>query len=337
MNEAACLPRLHEALRDVCDALPYEFEFLFVDDGSTDATVDVLGTLREKDVRVRYLVLSRNFGHQAALSAGLTHASGHAVIMMDGDLQHPPQLIPELIGKWEQGFDIVNTARIDSDSAPLLKRAWSWAFYRVFNGLTEIRIEPGGADFRLMGRVAVAALNAFPERHRFFRGLVPWLGFKQTVVPFKAPRRFAGHPKYTFIKNLRFALEGLTAFNFYPLRLVTAFGLTVAGSSAAYGLYALAANLAGGRTVPGWTSLILCVLFFGGSQLMMIGVLGEYLGRTFEQVTGRPLFILRAAVGVSSHLDIAKPLVPPPHHLSARPRKVDGDRSRSHQSHVDGR
>ena len=178
MNEAECLPRLHSALRAVCDALPFRFEYVFVESGSTDATVEVLAELRCHDECVRYLVLSRNFGHQAALSAGLEHAAGDAVVMMDGDLQHPPEVIPRLLEKWREGYEVVNTARVETEAAPAFKRLWSWVFYRVFNGSTIVAIEPGGADFRLMARVAVDALNALPERHRFLRGLVPWLGFR---------------------------------------------------------------------------------------------------------------------------------------------------------------
>lgn len=325
MNEAACLPRLHAALRGACDALPYRFEFLYVDDGSTDSTVEALASLRLGDLRVRFLVLSRNFGHQAALGAGLAHASGDAVVMMDGDLQHPPELIPELVEQWEAGFEVVNTLRVETAEIPLAKRLWSWAFYRVFNWATSVRIQPGGADFRLMSRVAVNALNALPERRRFLRGLVPWIGFRQTFVAFKAPPRFAGRSKYNFIKNMRFALEGLTSFSCYPLRAMTLLGWMIVASSLIYAAYALGAHLLGGWTVPGWTSLILCVLFFGGAQMTMLGVLGEYLGRTFEQVNGRPSFILREAVGfVESGAGEFSPLpaFSPPHLVPGAPHRL---------------
>jgi glycosyltransferase involved in cell wall biosynthesis len=300
LNEEDCLPGLHAELCRVCDALPYRFEFLFVDDGSTDASVEVLGRLHQEDARVRYLALSRNFGHQAALSAGLAHAEGDVVIMMDGDLQHPPALIPELLQSWQAGCDVVNTIRLNTEGVNPLKRLWSFLFYRFFNWVTNVRIEPGGADFRLMSRRAVDELNHLPERHRFLRGLVPWLGFKQSTVEFHAPKRFAGRPKLSFMRNLRFALDGLTAFSFFPLRLLTLFGWGAAFVSLAYGIYAALVHFITRSTMPGWTSIILCLVFLGGCQLAMIGVLGEYIGRILEQVKGRPMYIVREAVGPGS-------------------------------------
>jgi polyisoprenyl-phosphate glycosyltransferase len=297
LNESACLRQLHAELRGVCDRLPYAFEFVFVDDGSTDATADVLRLLSELDERVRYLVLSRNFGHQPALSAGIAHTSGSAVIMMDGDLQHPPGLIPTLLERWRAGSEIVNTVRLGTEDISESKKFFSRLFYRVFNLLANVEIEPGNADFRLMSRAAVDVLNELPERHRFLRGLIPWIGFRQTRVEYQAPARWAGQSKYTFLKNIRFALEGITAFSFFPLRLVTMFGSLIAVSSLVYGLAAVGSLWLGGRNVPGWTSLLCCVLFFGGSQLVVLGIIGEYQGRTLEQVKGRPLYIVRATGG----------------------------------------
>ncbi len=299
LNEAECLPKLHSELCRVCDPLPYQFEFLFVDDGSSDDSVDVLARLNQKDPRVHFLGLSRNFGHQAALSAGLAHASGDAVIMMDGDLQHPPSLIPKLLENWQAGFDIVNTIRLDTEGVNPLKRLWSNSFYRFFNWVTSVQIEPGGADFRLMSRRAVQEINALPERHRFLRGLVPWLGFRQTKIDFHAPKRYAGRAKLSFARNLRFALDGLTAFSFFPLRLMSLIGWGIALVSLVYGVYALLMHLLMQTTIPGWTSIILCMVFLGGFQLGMIGMLGEYIGRISEQVKGRPLYIVRDLVGLS--------------------------------------
>ncbi len=295
-NEAECLPRLHAELCRACDPLPYAFEFLFVDDGSRDATPETLAQLRRRDGRVGYLALSRNFGHQAALSAGIERARGDAVIVMDGDLQHPPALIPVLLDRWRAGHDVVNTHRVQTVRIGLLKRLCSAAFYRVFNWAANVHLSPGSADFRLLARPVVDALNGLPERHRFLRGLIPWLGFRQTCVDFVAPERFAGHSKYTFLRSLRFALDGITAFSFYPLRRVTMLGWLIALGSVVYALYALGAHLFGHDTVPGWTSLLLCILFFGGCQLALAGILGEYLGRVLEQVKGRPLYIVRSAV-----------------------------------------
>jgi dolichol-phosphate mannosyltransferase len=299
LNEAECLPRLHAELRAACDALPYRFEFLFVDDGSTDASPDVLADLRRQDERVGYLRLSRNFGHQAALSAGLAHAAGDAVIMMDGDLQHPPALIPAMLQRYEEGYDVVNTARQDTARIHPLKRGLSGAFYQVFNWFSSVRIEPGSADFRLLGRAVVDALNDLPEVHRFLRGLVPWLGFRQTTIPFRAPERWAGQSKYTLWRSLRLALEGITSFSFYPLRRLAVLGWVIMLLSLLYGIFSLAAHLITDSTVPGWTSLMVCVLFLGGWQLLSLGVMSEYVGRVLEQVKGRPLYLVREAVGLA--------------------------------------
>jgi polyisoprenyl-phosphate glycosyltransferase len=312
-NEAPCLGKLYAELTATCDQLPYEFEFLFVNDGSTDETEEVLARLRLADERIRYLVMSRNFGHQGALSAGLKFAGGDAVIMMDGDLQHPPNLIPRLVACWQAGSDVVNTVRLDTENSPVVKKVLSHAFYAIFRLLTGVPIEAGSADFRLMSRETVDVLNGLNERHRFIRGLVPWLGFRQARVTFQAPARWAGQPKYTFRRSLNLALEGITAFNLYPLRLVTVFGLTVLAASSLVGACAILGPLLGGQPGSGWSGLMICVAFFGGCQLATIGILGEYLGRTLDQVKGRPLYIVRSAYGIegSSHRDGVT--IPAPH------------------------
>lgn len=320
LNETACLPKLYEELRQVCDRLPYRFEFLFVDDGSTDATPALLAQLHGQDQRVRFLVLSRNFGHQAALSAGLAHAAGEAVIMMDGDLQHPPALIPVLLRRWQEGYDIVNTIRQRTEAIHPIKALFSGLFYKFFNRLAHIEIRPEAADFRLMSRAAVDALNQSPERHRFLRGLVPWLGFRQTHVEFVAPSRWAGQAKYTFRRSLRLALDGITAFSFYPLRLMTVFGAIIVGLSILYGFWCLIQHLFGNTTVPGWTSLMLCVLFFGGCHLAVLGVLGEYIGRILEQVKGRPLYIVRDSAGIAA--PVSGPFPERPISTGALPRTL---------------
>jgi dolichol-phosphate mannosyltransferase len=298
LNEADCIPKLYAELNRVCHVLPYRFEFLFVDDGSTDATPAALAALRQRDPRVLYLLLSRNFGHQAALSAGLAYAGGDVVIMMDGDLQHPPAVIPELLAKFEEGYDVVNTVRRATARVGLAKRLTSALFYRLFNWAASVRIQPGGADFRLLSRPVADALNDLPEVHRFLRGLVPWLGFRQTTVEFSAPDRWAGRSKYTFRRSLKLALEGITAFSYYPLRKLAVFGALVTGLSFAYGLYALGIHLFTNTAVPGWTSLLLSVLLLSGCQLLAMAVLGEYLGRVVEQVKNRPMYLVRESAGL---------------------------------------
>lgn len=296
-NESLCLAELHAELCRTLDPMAFEFEFLFVDDGSHDETMAVLAELRQRDPRVRFLSLSRNFGHQAALTAGLEYSRGDAVVTLDADLQHPPEVIPQLLDLWQDGYDVVNTLRVRTDDVPAHTRLFSTVFYRVFNWAAQIQIQPGAADFRLMSRPTVEALTSMREVHRFLRGLVPWLGFKQTYVEFVAPSRHAGSSKFTFWRSVRLALDGMTAFSFYPLRRVTIFGWMIALASCGYALYAVSAHLFGHRNVAGWTSLLLCILFFGGCQLIVAGVLGEYLGRVLEEVKSRPLYVIREAAG----------------------------------------
>jgi len=300
LNEADGLWKLAEELRQVCDAEPESFELIFVDDGSTDDSCRVLAALHQADERVKFLSLSRNFGHQAALSAGLEYARGDAVIMMDADLQHPPAVIPELLRHWRLGYDVVNTIRRQTASVSTWKRLTASGFYRVFNWLSQVTIPPGSADFRLMARPALNALIQLPERHRFLRGLVPWLGFRQTSVPYDAPARFAGKSKYTFSKSLRLALAGITAFSLYPLRNLITFGCGVVLVSLLAAGAAVGAVAWGMASLPSWTPLFLCTTFLGGCQLAALGVLGEYLGRVLEQVKGRPLYIVQQAVGFST-------------------------------------
>jgi len=297
MNEAECLPALLAELRRATTGLEYRFEFIFVDDGSSDATPDVLAHERMCDDRVCYLSLSRNFGHQSALAAGLCYARGAAVITMDGDLQHPPAMIPVLLARFEAGADIVNTHRRTTDDAGLIKRVLSSGFYQTFNWLASIRLEPGSADFRLLSRPVVDVLNEIPEARKFLRGLIPWLGYRQTVVPFDAPARHAGASKYSWAKNIRLAVDGMTAFSTNPLRKMALGGGIVAAIAFLYGFFAIFAHLFTEATVPGWTSMLVSILFLGGCQLTALGVLGEYCGRILEQVKGRPVFIVRVAAG----------------------------------------
>jgi len=293
LNESECLPILHRALSDMANNLSYRFEFVFVDDGSTDSTFDVIQRIREIDPRVRGVRLSRNFGHQAALCAGLERARGDAVIMMDGDMQHPPELIPVLLEKYELGFDVVNTRRTSTEQTSWMKRFLSNQFYRFFNWFAAVQIESGAADFRLLSRVVVDKLNELPEVHRFLRGLVPWMGFPQTIVSFEAPARRAGVSKYNFQKSARLAIEGLTSFSFHPLRKFAMLGCFLASCAFLYGIVAVGIHLFTHSTVPGWTSMFTMMVFLNGFQFVMLGVLGEYIGRILEQVKSRPLYLVR--------------------------------------------
>lgn len=296
-NEAAGLEAFHAALTAAVASLPYAVEIIYVDDGSTDATPQVLSRLRAQDTRVRTLTFSRNFGHQAALLAGLEAAQGAAVITLDSDLQHPPELIPELIRAWEQGADIVHTIRRETADAGLGKRLTSWLFYRLLNWASGTPIIPGAADFRLMSRLAVDNFCALRETHRFNRGLVSWLGFRTASVPFDAPARFAGKSKYSFTRMLRFAVHGLVSFSVWPLRAATILGFGMAAFAALYIVYALYVFFILHWTVPGWTSTLITVLLIGGVQLISLGVVGEYVGKIYEEVKRRPLYVIRERQG----------------------------------------
>lgn len=241
--------------------------------------------------------LSRNFGHQVAITAGMDAATGRAVVVMDGDLQHPPELIPEMARKWAEGFHVVNTTRMETDGISLKKKLFSKIFYKVINIDTEVPIYPDAADFRLMDRAAVEAFRQLREQDRFVRGLTSWIGFKQTFVPFNAPERHSGESKYTLRKMIRFAVNGITSFTTLPLKAVGTFGLIVAAASFFYAAFALYQKIVLGITVEGWTSLLVGILFLGGVQLISIGVLGAYIARIFRQVKNRPLYFVQERAG----------------------------------------
>ena len=290
-NERDNLPVLYRQLVEVLQNYP-SHEMLFVDDGSSDDSHNIIKELAKGDGNVRYIMLSRNFGHQYALKAGLDHATGDCVISMDADLQHPPQLIPALIEKWQQGFDVVNTIRGKQPSLPVGKRISSDMYYRLVNMLSTVEIKPGAADFRLLDRKVVDALKQFNENYLFLRGLIPWLGFRQTEIDFEPAIRHAGETKYSFVRMFRFALDGITSFSSRPLYLSIALGSVIAGLAFLYGIYALYMYLFTDATLPGWTSTTASVLFIGGIQLIMIGIIGIYLGKLFIENKKRPNYII---------------------------------------------
>lgn len=296
-NEEQSIPLLLEHLRPVLEKLPYAFEILFVDDGSTDGTYQAIQSACAKDPRVKAVSFSRNFGHQAALTAGIQYASGDAVITMDGDLQHPPSLIPVLIEKWREGFEIVYTTRESTVDEPLLKRFTSRLFYRIINRYSQTPIQPFGADFRLLDRKVVNSLNTLEERDRFLRGLIGWLGFSAVGVPYQADARVAGTSKYTTRKMIKLAFDGMLSFSAAPLHLVTFLGLVSAFLGFLYGLYSLYVRFFTDSTITGWTSTMIVILFLGGVQLISVGILGEYLIRVYNESKGRPTFIVRRSLG----------------------------------------
>jgi dolichol-phosphate mannosyltransferase len=291
-NEAANIARLFNALETVLATLPFEYELIFVDDGSTDASLEEIKKLSVVNSNVFYIELSRNFGHQYALKAGMDMAQGDCVISMDADLQHPPDLIPKLVELWEKGFDVVFTCREDNPNTSLFKRKSSTFFYSLMRTLSDLELEKGTADFRLMDRRAVDAFIRFGESDLFIRGLVKWMGFKQISVSYLPGTRHAGSSKYNLKKMISFAFKGITSFSTKPLLLTAYLGITFFLISLAYLPYALVSYFSG-NAVSGWTSLIMTVIFFGGLQLLMLGIIGLYLGKLVIQGKQRPLYLIR--------------------------------------------
>jgi dolichol-phosphate mannosyltransferase len=296
-NEESVIDEFTRRALEVMDSLGEPYELIFVDDGSVDATFRKASLLSSQFPQVKALRLSRNFGHQVAITAGIDATSGAAVVVMDGDLQHPPELIPEMAKKWAEGFHVVNTNRLETEGIPLKKKLFSKVFYKVINIDSEVPIFPDAADFRLMDRAAVDAFRQLREQDRFVRGLTSWIGFRQTSVPFSAPPRHSGESKYTLRKMVRFAVNGITSFTTLPLKAVGTFGLIVAAASFFYAVFALYEKLILGITVEGWTSLLVGILFLGGVQLVSIGVLGAYIARIFRQVKNRPLYFVQEKAG----------------------------------------
>lgn len=293
LNERECVPLFVAAVRDILDRETYDLEIVLVDDGSTDGTWDCICEAADADARVRGVRLSRNFGHDAAITAGMDAARGDAIITMDADLQHPPAMIPKLLAAWTEGADVVLGVRQHTPDASVGKRTTSAAYYWLLNRLGGIRLEPNAPDFRLVSRQVADALKQCGERARLVRGLITWLGFSVVTVPFDAAPRAAGESKFTPFKMMHKGLTGLLAFSTVPLRVATLLGFTVVVFSLLYFLVAMYAFVTGADTVRGWTSLIATVLLLGGMQLLCIGILGEYIARTFEEVKARPIYVVR--------------------------------------------
>jgi len=290
-NEVDNISNLYEQLNRYTRKISTR-EIIFINDGSSDGTPEALAALRSDDPAVHYINLSRNFGHQNALKAGLDHCSGDVVITMDGDLQHPPSLIPEMIQRWQDGYDIVVTSRQDTETENFLKRLTSRNFYRLMSSFSNIELKPGSADFRLLDRTVVDVLNSFEETDIFYRGYVAWSGFKQFEIPYIPEKRQVGTTKYTPRKMIRLALDGLLGFSILPLRLVTMIGVIISMASFLYGFYAVCVRLFSDAAVSGWASIMAGIYFLGGIQLLCIGICGEYIGRTFMEVKKRPHYII---------------------------------------------
>ena len=293
-NEEGCVDEMARRLHAAMDGLEVDWEAIFVDDGSSDGTAAKLQDLADADTRIGYVSFSRNFGHKMALLAGMARAGGDAVVSLDGDLQHPPELIPTLIRHWLDGYDVVYTVR-EGNEGHALKEFVSAGFYRILRRLTGVDIPTGGADFRLLDRVVADSLLACEERFVFVRGLVPWLGFRRIAVPYTARERFAGSTKYVFARMLRFALVGVFSFSTVPLRLISFLGMATVLLGVLYGFYTVGVRVFTDSAVSGWTSLMVVVLVFSGTQLLSLGILSEYVGRIYEEVKKRPRYIVADA------------------------------------------
>jgi polyisoprenyl-phosphate glycosyltransferase len=297
MNEAENIPALVSRLTSVLDTVDARWEILFVDDGSTDTTLAVVKSLHGQDPRVVAISFSRNFGKEIAIAAGLRYARGDCAIIMDADLQHPPEMVRAFVAHWRAGYQVVYGQRRNREADGPLRRLFARAFYRVFNALARTDIPEGAGDFRLLDRRAIDAMNSLHEVSRFNKGLFSWIGFRSIGVPYTVCERAHGASKWSFGRLIRFAMDGLTSFSTLPLRVWSLIGLSISATAFAYALAFMVRTLVFGAEIPGFPSLIISTMFFAGVQLISLGVLGEYLGRVYEQVKSRPLFIVGEEVG----------------------------------------
>jgi len=319
-NEESSLLEFYENASKILKSTPYSYELIFVDDGSTDSTAELLNHLRCKDDSIGSITLSRGFGKEYAVSAGMHYARGEAVIVMDVDLQDPPALIPEMISYWKDGYDVVAMRRSDRTSDSLFKRTFASLFYMLMTKFSDVSVPSDVGDFRLMSRKVVGAINELPENNRCLKGVFAWVGFNTMYMDFKRQARTEGKSQWSFLKLTRLALDGITSFSIAPLRLASLSGGILAMLSFMYGLFILSKTLLIGEPVAGFTTLAVLITFLGSMQLLAIGILGEYVGRTFIEVKKRPLYLidkldLPTNPGLSPTSTIAVP-------LGARPELV---------------
>lgn len=294
-NEKDILPELVVRVQEVMDTTGDPWELVLVDDGSTDGSTDAIRAYGEKDKRIRPVIFARNFGHQLAVTAGLDYARGQAVVIIDADLQDPPEVILDLIEKWRQGYEVVYAVRAERTGESWFKLFTASLFYRIIYRITDVDIPMDTGDFRLLDRKVVEVIKQMRERHRFLRGMSVWVGFKQVGVEYRRSARFAGETKYPFKKMLKFALDAITSFSFFPLQVATYLGFISAGLSILAIPVVIAMRLAGSQAFFGQATTLIAVLFLGGVQLISLGILGEYIGRLYDEAKGRPLYIVTEA------------------------------------------
>jgi glycosyltransferase involved in cell wall biosynthesis len=293
-NESEGVLSLFERLLPILESMDCQWEIICVNDGSRDNTLYELLSVRQGDSRIVVVDLSRNFGKEAALTAGLDHASGDVIIPLDADLQDPPEIIPLMVDKWKEGYDVVNAVRLFREGETWLKKFSAYSFYRLINRFSTTEIPPDVGDFRLISRPVLEAIKSLPERRRFMKGIFAWVGFRTTTIPYTRESRFSGKTKWNYWKLWNFALEGITSFSQVPLQLSSYIGFLVSLGAFFYGIFLLIRTLFFGNDVKGYPSLIIIMLFLGGVQLMVLGVIGEYLGRTYEETKQRPLYLVRS-------------------------------------------
>lgn len=300
-NEEETIPQLYDRVKAVMDRMDGEAELILINDGSKDRSIELIRQLHKKDARVSYLSFARNFGHQVAVTAGLNQVRGQAIVILDADLQDPPELIFDMVQQWQQGYQVVYAQRVKRHKESWFKRFTAYAFYRVLKRLADVDIPTDTGDFCLMDRQVVDVLNAMPERNRYIRGLRSWIGFRQTSVQFERPPRYAGEVKYTFRKSLGLALNGLISFSRVPLQFSTYIGIFSAAIAMVMALMVLYWRIFQTNSpVTGFATIMIAVFFLGAVQLISVGILGEYIGRIYEEVKGRPLYTVNEAGGFSA-------------------------------------
>jgi dolichol-phosphate mannosyltransferase len=292
-NEAATLPEFYRRVSETMQVLEETWELVLVDDGSQDDTAAILRSLASQDPHIRPVIFARNFGHQLAVTAGLDYSRGRAVVIIDSDLQDPPEVIPELISQWRDGYEVVYAVRTEREGETWFKLFTASLFYRLIYRITDVNIPLDTGDFRLLDRKVVDVINKMRERHRFLRGMSVWVGFSQTGVPYKRAARFAGETKYPLKKMVKFAGDAITGFSYLPLQMATYLGFIAAGVSILAIPVVVAARMAGSQAFFGQATTLIAVLFLGGVQLISLGILGEYIGRIYDEARGRPLYIVR--------------------------------------------